>query len=457
MTQEADRTPIGDPLAAFIIAATAPRDSAHRSGDLARAEALLAARPGISRANIHTAAIVGDAAAVRRFLERDPASVVAKGGPHDWDALTHLCFSRYLKLDRARSGGFVDAATALLDAGASANSGFWEPDHQPKPEWEPVLYGASGVAHHAPMTKLLLDRGADPNDIEVVYHTPESFDNEAMKLLVGTGKLTAMSLSILLVRKHDWHDTDGVAWLLEHGANPNVVGHWGGTPFQHAVQRDNARTIVEVSLDHGADPTLVVGGTSAVSMAARRGRGDLLTLFAARGFSIELQGVERLIAACAMDDAPRIRSITESEPPRVTELVAGGGQLLAEFAGVDNAAGVRNLLDLGVPVDARYAPGDGYWGIAKDSTALHVAAWRASHAAVRLLVERGASIDAKDGQGRTPLMLAVRACVDSYWMGMRAPNSVEALLGAGARVDGVMYPSGYDPVDTLLRQHGTHA
>src|SRR5438093_2246434 len=34
---------------------------------------------------------------------RDPGSAAAKGGPRGWDALTHLCFSRYLKLDRARS------------------------------------------------------------------------------------------------------------------------------------------------------------------------------------------------------------------------------------------------------------------------------------------------------------------------------------------------------------------
>jgi hypothetical protein len=32
-----------------------------------------------------------------------------------------------------------------------------------------VLYGAAGVAHHADMTRLLIDRGADPNDEETPY------------------------------------------------------------------------------------------------------------------------------------------------------------------------------------------------------------------------------------------------------------------------------------------------
>ena len=84
--------------------------------------------------------------------------------------------------------------------------------------------------------------------------------------------------------------------------------------------------------------------------------------------------------------------------------------------------------------------------------ALHVAAWRASHATVRLLIERGSPIDVQDGQGRTPLALAVRACVDSYWTGRRTPASVRALLEAGASMKGVAFPSGYAEVDELLRK-----
>jgi hypothetical protein len=68
---------------------------------------------------------------------------------------------------------------------------------------------------------------------------------------------------------------------------------------------------------------------------------------------------------------------------------------------------------------------DGYWDIATESTALHVAAWRAQHRQ-KLLIER-ASITVMDGKGRTPLALAFRACVDSGRTGASA--SVEALLG----------------------------
>ena len=104
------------PVAAFIQAACVPLDAGHASGTLDQAESIRAARPDVASNSIYTAAILGDNAAVRRFLEIDPQRATAKGGPRGWDALTYLCFSRYLRLDRARSESFVRAAKALLDA-----------------------------------------------------------------------------------------------------------------------------------------------------------------------------------------------------------------------------------------------------------------------------------------------------------------------------------------------------
>ena len=45
--------------------------------------------------------------------------------------------------------GTLLLATALLDAGASARTGFYDPGHLPEPGFESVLYGAAGVAHDA--------------------------------------------------------------------------------------------------------------------------------------------------------------------------------------------------------------------------------------------------------------------------------------------------------------------
>lgn len=444
---------VDDPLAAFIEAACVPRDGGHASGALEGAEAILAAHPEVATSSIHAAAILGDDHGVRRFLALDAANATSTGGPRGWDALTHLCFSRYLQLDRTRSDGFVRAAEALLDAGASASTGFYEKNHQPQPAFESVIYGAAGIARHAALTRLLLERGANPNDDETPYHTPESYDNAALKILVERGNLTADSLATMLFRKHDWHDYDGITWLLDHSADPNRMTRWRRTALHQAIQRDNALAIVEALLNHGADPRLVADGKSGVAMAARRGRGDVLEALERRGIPVELGGLDQLLAACARND-DSVRSILDRDPGVARELVAEGGRVLAEFAGVGNADGVRRLLDLGVDVRAVYREGDDYWDVARDSMALHVAAWRARHTTVKLLLERGAPVDAPDGKGRTALVLAVRACVDSYWADRRSPESVEALLRAGASVSGVAFPSGYAEVDDLLRRYG---
>jgi hypothetical protein len=455
---------VSNPPAAFLEAALVPRDALHSSGTLERAEAILAAHPGVAHHDIYTAAVLGDAEGVRRLLTHDARNATVKGGPYAWDALTHLCFSCYLRLDRSRSGGFVSAAKALLDAGASANTGWMELEHEPRPTWESVIYGAAGLAQHPEVTRLLLERGADPNDDETPYHVPETYDSTVMKILVESGKLNEDGMTTLLLRKTDWHDFEGIMWLLEHGADPNRATRWGRTAFHHAVLRDNSLETIEMLLEHGADPALIAERPEThrgiglamlgVAMAARRGRGDILELIERRGIPIELQEVERLIAACARNDSAKVQAIAAEEPGLVRVLVVQGGKLLAEFAGVGNTDGVRQLLDLGVEVNALTEDGDPYFDIARNSTALHSAAWRARPAAVKLLIDRGADVNAQDGRGRSALALAVRACVDSYWKERRTPESVKTLLEAGAAVDGVECPCGYAAVDELLKAHG---
>jgi len=443
-----------DPRAAFVTAAVG-------HGPLDEAEALLAAQPGLATSDVHTAAILGDVAAVRGFLAADPSCATAKAAPHGWDALTHLCFSRYLRLNRSRAHGFLDAARALLDAGASAATGYRDEDHEPEPAWESALYGAAGLARDAELTRLLLERGADPNDDETPYHAPETHDNGVVEVLLASGRLSPDSLATMLLRKCDWHDQAGVRLLLEHGADPKRFTRWGYTALHQALRRDNALETVALLLDHGADPGLLSRGSvrdprpaTAVAIAARRGRGDVLSLLERRGVPLGLEGPLRLVAACARGDEARARELLAREPGLVAALAADAGPLLAGFAGVGNAAGIALLLDLGLDVNARSDEEDGYWQLGPGSTALHAAAWRARHATVQLLIERGALVGARDGRGRTPLALAVRACVDSYWTELRSPETVRRLLAAGATTDGVPQPSGYAEVDALVAASG---
>src|SRR5947209_15118814 len=91
-----------NPVAAFI-------EAAIWHGTLDAAEAILAAHPEIARTSIHVAAILGDDAAVRRFIAADPRNVTTKEAPYGGDALVYLCLSKYLRLDKTRSDAFLRA------------------------------------------------------------------------------------------------------------------------------------------------------------------------------------------------------------------------------------------------------------------------------------------------------------------------------------------------------------
>ena len=117
---------------------------------------------------------------------------------------------------------------------------------------------------------------------------------------------------------------------------------------------------------------------------------------------------------------------------------------------------MRQLLDLGIDVAAPFTEGDGYFDEPSGSLAIHVAAWRAQPTIVQLLLDRGSPVDRPDPKGRTPLALAIDAVREIPPGCIAAPESVEALLRAGASVHGagVRHPSGYAAVDDLLRRHG---
>jgi ankyrin repeat protein len=453
--------------AAFLRAASVPRGDWHSGGTLDAAEAVRKAHPGVEAGSIWAAAVYGDAAAVKAFLTRDKGLALARGGVYAWDALTYLCFSRYLKAsrkDEARakslSGGFVEAARALLEAGASADTGWFDGIGEATPAWESVLYGAAGVAHHEELTRLLLEFGADPNDEETAYHAAENYEQGPVRALLESGRLSEDGKATLLVRKADWHDLEGAKLALEFGGDPHRGTQWRNTAFTWSVMRDNGIALVETMLGSVRGPLLELPEhvqasiAGAAEQAVRRGRLDVLRLLEERGLMPVLTGMDALLEACVRGDLERARMIAAENPVARAMVLAHGGALLSQYAGTGCVEGMRVLIELGVDAAARNLEGDAYFEIAKGGTALHSAAWRLQHDAVRLLLERGVPVDVRDERERTALMFAVRACVDSYWKSRRSPESIAMLLEAGAAKDGVTLPTGYAEADALLRRYG---
>ena len=140
-------------------------------GDWQRCQALLRLVPGIAEANLYTACVLGAAHQVAAHLRRDPLLAQRNGGARDWPPLLYVCWSAFLGRDEARSAGLVRCAAMLLEHGADPNSAWRNPEGDVA---ESALYGACGVANHAPMTRILIHAGADPNDGEAFYHACEA-------------------------------------------------------------------------------------------------------------------------------------------------------------------------------------------------------------------------------------------------------------------------------------------
>ena len=435
----------------FLVASAVPVDAPHRSGTLEAARALLASQPALTEHSVYAAAVTGNAPLVRQWLQHDPTLATTHGGPHHWDPLTWCCFSRWLRDDPSRHAEFVEVARVLLEAGAPANTGFMDHTHGETPQRESALYGAAGVAFCAPLTALLLAHGADPNDEEVPYHAAEQYAHDVVAaLLAAPVPLTRDSLATMLLRAADWHDDTGVALLLQHGVLPDHPGRWPHSPFVQAVRRDNEARIVERMLEAGADPQRRFGEVTALELAAWHGRTDLLQRFAERGVPLPDEGLAAVAVDVTLGDAHAARARLSRDTMVREAFLARAAAFACRAAGNGMLAPLGVLLQWLPTVDARWAEGDGYWDIAPHSTPLHVAAWRAQHAVVRLLIEAGADVHTRDGRGRTPLQRAVAACVDSYWTDRRQPESVRALLEAGASAEGIALPTGYDAIDALL-------
>ena len=163
-----------------------------------RARQLLAEKPHLAKANIYTAAAVGDFAAVADFLAKG-ADVHAKGGPFDWEPLLYAAYSR---LDSEAEGhSTLEVARLLLEAGADPNAGFlWDWGGQ-FPCLFTALTGVLGLGEAGPpietqhqhwyeFARLLLEAGADPNDNQGLYNRMQYPDDEHLKLLLeyGLGK-----------------------------------------------------------------------------------------------------------------------------------------------------------------------------------------------------------------------------------------------------------------------------
>jgi ankyrin repeat protein len=96
-------------------------------------------------------------------------------------------------------------------------------------------------------------------------------------------KKLATECTKCLVSQLHWGHTNGMSWLLAHGANPNAIHpRYGESALHAAIRSKRSEAVLRELFKHGADVKVKTGeGKTAIQLARAAGAGVLRKLEAA--------------------------------------------------------------------------------------------------------------------------------------------------------------------------------
>ena len=413
-------------------------DDLETVGLLIQAGANVKAKDRYGFTPLYFAATNGNAAVIRKLLEAGADPNAADG-------------SGETALMTATRSGNADALKALLQNGASVNSKdaatqqtalMWAVRSNSPAGVQLMLEygadinartrtgktptprppGAGGGSHGVGIVRSGWPeqgfQGETPGGMTPLLYAARDGRTEITRLLVAAKadvqQADANGITPLLMAITNNH-LDVAQFLLQKGAAPNAADWWGRTPLyaaveirnrdygrndEHAIDRPAALELIQELLDRGAN---VNARTKEVPPIRRfvTPLGDLSW--------VDFTGQTAFLRAALAGDITLMRLLLEKGADPNIATFAGTTPLMAA-AGVNWMSGqtyteskealmdaVRLCLDKGADVNAKNSMG---------VTAVIGAANRGSDDILEFLVKKGARLDIKDNEGRTPLVWA---------------------------------------------------
>lgn len=205
------------------------------------------------------------------------------------------------------------------------------------------------------------------------------------------------------------------AWLLGQGADPNIANNGGWTPLYIAIDNRNIEggdypvrepdmdhlDFIKLLLNHGANVNARICGVESTPKRCKGDSTETRTIFTMQWLYED--GATPFLRAAQSGDVTVMKLLLAhgADPKLATAngdtalMVAAGigwvDGVTFEWSEAENLEAVKMCLDLGV--DPNIADGDG-------RTALHGAAHKGRNDVIRLLVDHGAKLDARDKGSR---------------------------------------------------------
>ena len=387
-------------------------------GRLRQASDIFRADPSIASRSLLTATVLGDAEAVREMLAADPAAAVAIDDERGWPPLLYACNSRWHQIDPDRAPWMAEVVRILLDAGASPNT-----NDGGRPRYRSALRGSVEV-NNPDITRVLLGAGANPDPGQPIGEAAGHRDHRCLQLLLSHGARVAGTWAVGAAVYAD--DPVAMSLLLLDALE---AGGGGAADKATEALPDAAANaslpVVVALLDAGADPQATdPDGVSALRLAVRAGRDDTAARLRALGAADDGTDVDRFIGACLNTDRHAAEQLLAGHPDLHDRLTDQDRAVIFDAAASRPAETVALMLDLGFSPHARNGFGE---------QPLATAAYHGNAAIVRLLLDAGADVDARDTRfDSTPLAFATvgsgeRAGKPGDWL-----ETVRLLIDAGA-------------------------
>lgn len=339
-------------------------------------------------------------------------------------------------LHAVAGGGSAEVARMLIDARADVNA--------VDSDGATPLDGTC-CCQELEVLQVLLERGADPNRGTPLVEAVANENLDVLRLLLEHGADPNRGAPIIAAAEIG--NTELVKLLVDRGADPLVRGGWRNDSLLHAAVGSGDTSMVELALDYGGgiDARDSDGRTPLQRCLHHGGLGgptwNLLVDRGAEPLAVDNEGLTPPDWAAIIWDTNLPDDLRERAAARNIHMAALHGDVER----------VREFLDEGISANVRF-PRDG-------KTPLHWAAWNKRTEVARLLLERGAKVDAREDNGSTPLH---RACEQRGKVWDFNPEFVRLLLlnGADPYAEGrngrtaTSYVKDYADYEQLLESRG---